>query len=505
MRKMFISIFGLLWTACASDLPADTQAVADTEDRCGTYSYLTSDLFCECAAGYEWCNPELQDDVNCCAIDSFCGSGICDPGESASNCPDDCEAGVTCGDRICSPSEAQNSCPADCGAPSTCGDGECAIDESQRTCPGDCTPEESAVCGNRLCEVGETPRNCPSDCQETPQPSCGNGTCDGGESASTCPSDCASVEEPTCGDGVCEVGESASSCSSDCAESACTQFECLEERCFAECSNLDLCGQIAPDDLSQCYSYCANLESIFTEWLDPRIKVTDCIEAGAASSSCLANSSCDELADATNCAREYATVERECALIPFYVDVTFLAALMGPTAPNGCQWDGPTCSVSQEILDELGDFIASATVAALLGPGFIPEEFEAALGRIVSSMLAALFSSTAPPDIFGSITLRDSDVWAASDTRSFGVTNNSFRVDLNRITFRRVRMDRGVLATLRLFDEDVNYDDSVGPVNLDRNQFITAWLTDGNAWVLVADGPNDQVLQVEMQVVPSPD
>jgi hypothetical protein len=178
---------------------------------------------------------------------------------------------------------------------------------------------------------------------------------------------------------------------------------------------------------------------------------------------------------------------------------------MGPLAPNGCQWDGVGCEeVSSADLAALGDFIVRAATTAILGPGFLPEEFESALGRIVSNMLGTLFSSTTPPDIFGSITLRDSGVWAASGTGSFGVTDNSYEVDLGAMLFENVVLDSNVLVTLSLFDEDVAFNDPVGPVYLDRDQLIRAWLTGGNAWVLVADSHSDPVLQVQLRVVPTP-
>jgi hypothetical protein len=61
---------------------------------------------------------------------AVCGNGICEVGESCSNCPQDCKCpnGYQCQEGICLP-----------------------------------TP----VCGNGYCEKGETPENCPEDCKVT--------------------------------------------------------------------------------------------------------------------------------------------------------------------------------------------------------------------------------------------------------------------------------------------------------------------------------------------------
>jgi hypothetical protein len=61
---------------------------------------------------------------------AVCGNGICEVGESCSNCPQDCKCpnGYQCQEGICLP---------------------------------------TSVCGNGYCEKGETPENCPEDCKIT--------------------------------------------------------------------------------------------------------------------------------------------------------------------------------------------------------------------------------------------------------------------------------------------------------------------------------------------------
>jgi len=127
--------------------------------------------------------PEVDESNNAVALvsptlvtqySSVCGNRVCESGESASSCLDDCPI---CGDSICGPVESSSSCPNDC--PVVCGDSICSSGEDSFNCPGDCgtcgnfdcdpgedysCPEDCAICGNFVCEPGEDPFSCSSDC-----------------------------------------------------------------------------------------------------------------------------------------------------------------------------------------------------------------------------------------------------------------------------------------------------------------------------------------------------
>lgn len=88
-----------------------------------------------------------------CVDDWECGSGgRCVNGQ--------CIYPPVCGNGICEAGETQTNCPADCGSPPICGDRKCESGETRQNCPQDC----SAICGDGICESIETPTNCCKDC-----------------------------------------------------------------------------------------------------------------------------------------------------------------------------------------------------------------------------------------------------------------------------------------------------------------------------------------------------
>ena len=91
----------------------------------------------------------------------ICPNGVCEPGESFGNCPQDCAG---CGDGQCA-GETCDDCPQDCGQ-CACGDQDCNGFETCESCPGDCgaCPPE-ATCPHTVCFVGEALNG--TDCHDT--------------------------------------------------------------------------------------------------------------------------------------------------------------------------------------------------------------------------------------------------------------------------------------------------------------------------------------------------
>jgi hypothetical protein len=176
-----------------------------------------------------------------------CGNGICETGETAASCPEDCDTsntacGINChakgyiagyqhwfgkgvvgwgsatpctsGDDIDHKFVNNTSVACCCLKKSSCGDEFCASDETAASCPQDCGKSNS-FCGDGYCNAGETVVNCLADCKIPTiyTPLCNNnGVCETGEMGGySCTQDC------KCGDGLCDPGENVTTCPSDCA------------------------------------------------------------------------------------------------------------------------------------------------------------------------------------------------------------------------------------------------------------------------------------------------
>ncbi len=145
-----------------------------------------------------------------------CGNGKCDtdPGESATNCPQDCGGGSAyCGNGKCEPGETATTCPGDCQTAghfcdSTCGSGNGLPngDPAQCFCDaecaqyGDCCNAQGTGPAGTKC-VGSTCSGCTT---ASTAAVCGNGKCEAGETAATCAGDCSTVShycDAKCGGG----------------------------------------------------------------------------------------------------------------------------------------------------------------------------------------------------------------------------------------------------------------------------------------------------------------
>ncbi|NIL99482.1 MAG: hypothetical protein GTN89_00620, partial [Acidobacteria bacterium] len=142
------------------------------------------------------------------------GNGICEPQESCSNCPTDCN---TQGDPT-----------------GFCGDGICeeALLEDCLTCPSDCAGRQNGNMGQRYC--------------------CGNG---GGENPVSCFDarctsggfSCGSTGSVfCCGDGTCDPTEDSCICAADCGPAPPMEFACddgVDDDCDGEldCADRDCC------------------------------------------------------------------------------------------------------------------------------------------------------------------------------------------------------------------------------------------------------------------------
>ncbi len=132
------------------------------------------------------------------ATGANCGNGKCDPGETATSCPKDCNSSAVCGNGKCDPGETAASCPKDCGSSPVCGNGKCEAGETSTSCPKDCG-STGCTSGQTLCIGTTTLKYCQSGVWKTD--TCLNLCVAGGFGyADTCKKD------PTKGTDVCYCG-----------------------------------------------------------------------------------------------------------------------------------------------------------------------------------------------------------------------------------------------------------------------------------------------------------
>ncbi len=157
------------------------------------------------SSGFKKCCPELIADPGCenCSADSWtcrkpanCGNGTCETGETAINCPKDCQNGTTCKtlwwsddtSKICQQKQfcgaymylglktynTQSACQAaldaacskECVAKGYALGGNYCVANEEGVLEACCCAGSASKCGNGVCEseTGETATNCSTDC-----------------------------------------------------------------------------------------------------------------------------------------------------------------------------------------------------------------------------------------------------------------------------------------------------------------------------------------------------
>lgn len=228
--------------------------VVSTGSGCGVVTSADCAKSTDCT---DWgmCTAMMQNGEMVCGkagTGPVCGNTQCEPGETAVNCPKDCQAtGPVCGNAKCEMGENSSNCKVDC-------------------------PVAGPVCGNGKCESGETSSNCKVDCPPA-GPVCGDGKCESGENSSNCKADCP-ANVPKCGDLICASGES-SSCPADCMTKFTNVYKCLSATCggWYDCVDDEFCAAIV-----NCIAYCncdtACAEGCFADYTknDPAVKFFGC-------------------------------------------------------------------------------------------------------------------------------------------------------------------------------------------------------------------------------------
>lgn len=260
----------------------------------------------------------------------------------------------------------------------------------------------------------------------------------------SCPSDCPGF----CGDSICLAGERAATCPSDCraacGDAACTHDEtaACESDCSARCGD-GLCTHTESE--STCSADC-----------NPVCGDSVCSSSGESCSSC--SSDCG-------------------ACLPTLTDIYVVGALIRAWDNSNLQWDG-SGTVSMALRDDVSSLLTSS-----MNP-------YALVGAIASRVAAEGMSVTAAPDVYGTAWISVNGMAQPDATVSLMPTDeDAYQVDFDAPMGWRVPGDATIRVTVRLEDQDVFYDDAIGTVDLDEEDFREAWNAspDGLYWIQVSD------------------
>jgi|GEM_PF-5141069 len=258
----------LLGLACLSKTsPLTAQAIA----ACG----VEADAVFKCNVKFiksGTCSPEGVQFVGQ-TVNTTCGNGTCETGETATSCPADCANNTCSTDADCT-----YSCAYQCANKTwlnTNGD-HCTgapISWYQCTCQNGICAKKTAACGNGKCETGETATSCPADCGATYKLKCSvdadcvqycGSSCVNSEWAKTAPvlpcplllqkitcicqlGQCtAKTVSPICGNGTCETGETATSCSADCGATTSCSSNLTGDAC-TKAGGQEICSMVCSD------------------------------------------------------------------------------------------------------------------------------------------------------------------------------------------------------------------------------------------------------------------
>jgi len=287
---------------CYTRAPANSQSYSELADCLWTECGDPKELLIECVSSISTCIGEFtslfpcvesaltgacSDEATVCSNDTppaSCGNDDCEDGETACNCPKDCQP--ECGDGCCSQEvEDADSCPSDCECEpdcvgKVCGDDGCGTqcgkcDDGQTCVSGKCV--ESEFCGDEVCdEQDENCESCPDDCSCSGGEVCYSQECCEPTSCGVLGKECGTWDDKCgsavfCGDcnqfpnsfctymGVCDCTANCSGkqcgddgCGTPCGECGPNYVCAADNKCYCQ-NGSALCNEICCAQEQDCY------------------------------------------------------------------------------------------------------------------------------------------------------------------------------------------------------------------------------------------------------------
>ena len=179
---------------------------------------------------------------------------------------------------------------------------------------------------------------------------------------------------------------------------------------------------------------------------------------------------------------------------PVKVDIEILSALIGPTKVNGSPWDA-----------KFG-FGGVATGAAGIISDMVAPGSGVLASKVVSAVTSAAPKGSASPDVIGYVVQKGTTTRALAPyagTPLALATRHQKTQDSYTPRFNTSYSSWPIFANTRfqihLWDADINNDDSIAVVELNREMIIDA-LDEGPVWVNVAEQSMNQLLYVQISV-----
>lgn len=169
--------------------------------------------------------------------------------------------------------------------------------------------------------------------------------------------------------------------------------------------------------------------------------------------------------------------------MPETITIQFHSVSVLPVKPDGCQWDGLTCSKVSDA--QLADMIRFASDIYVSGSGY----FTGMMADALAPMAADIMSQLSLPDPYAKTQLLFRDGTYTIETRTAGTCQDTLLCTYPTIKYTDVPYEEFDGLHVAVFDEDVLADDFIGSAKANRINIKYAYQhykkTGGTVWLEV--------------------